>query len=207
MNSTAHPGSVASVRSPALERLLAILVETSFHASAIPTYPLASGMVSPYYVDCKKALSYAEARRLVGDLMVERIDLSTVQAIGGLLLGAYPVAIAVSDAAFRKGVTLKVFVVRKEPKSHGLGKLVEGDVKPGDRVVIVDDVVTTGRSTIEAVQKSRAEDLNVMKVLAIIDREEMGGREAIERVGVPFEALLTLRDLIAFDDKTCVPCD
>jgi len=143
------------------------------------------------------AFSYPEVRVLLGDLLLERIDVQKVEAVGGLVIGAYPVAIALSDAAYRQGHTLKTFVVRREPKNHGLRKLIEGDVQKDDRVVIVDDVITTGGSTIEAIRTSRAEGLQVVKAVAIIDREETGGRASIEQLGVPFEALFTLTDLLA----------
>ena len=179
------------------KRLLEILFETSFHASPTPRYPLSSGIVSRYYIDCKIAFSYPEARALIGELILERIQDLHVEAVGGLVLGAYPVAIAVSDAAYAKGTVLRAFVVRKEPKTHGMRKYVEGHVNKGDRVVIVDDVITSGSSTIQAILKSREEGLEVVKVIAIVDRQEARGRENIEQHQVPFEALFTLQDFKA----------
>src|SRR5436190_3437698 len=139
------------------ERLLRILIETkAFQYSQEPIFTLASGAKSSFYVDCRAALSYPEARAIVGELMLARIRPGEADAVGGLLIGAFPIAIAVSDAAYRKGSSLlRVFVVRKEPKEHGLKKLIEGAVSPGDRAVIVDDVITSGKSTIEAIRKSR----------------------------------------------------
>jgi len=179
---------------PNRQRLFQLLFETAFLASPTPRYPLSSGIVSPYYIDCRRALSYPEVRRLVGELLFERIPPLPVEAIGGLALGAYPLAIAISDAAYAKGVLLRVFVIRSEPKAHGLKKVLEGEVRKGDRVVIVDDVITTGRSAIEAILKSREEGLTVVKALALVDRQEAGGRECIESYGIPFEALFTLQD-------------
>jgi len=178
------------------ERLLQILVETqSFKFTETPTFPLASGVLSRYYVDCKIGLSYPEMRQAVGQLMNERVAGMPLDAVGGLLIGAYPIAIAVSDVAYLTGRELRAFVVRKEAKAHGLKKLIEGDVKKGDRVLIVDDVITSGKSTIEAIQKSRDAGLQVLKAIAIIDRQEQEGRKNIEAEGVPFEALCTLDDL------------
>lgn len=182
------------------ERLIQILLETrAFQYSPTPIFTLASGAKSDVYVDCRIALSYPEARRAVGELMLERITSgggAREDSVGGLLIGAFPIAIAVSDAAYRKdGSLVRVFVVRKEPKQHGLKKLVEGAVQAGDRALIVDDVVTSGGSTIEAIRRSREYGLEVARAIAIIDREEQDGRAKIEAEGVAFEALCTLRDL------------
>jgi orotate phosphoribosyltransferase len=180
-----------------IERLLQIIIDTSFNASVDPVYPLASGVLSKYYIDCKMALSYAEAREIIGDLIVEQIGSDHVDAVGGLALGAYPMALAVSDAFYRKNrESVRAFVVRKEPKIHGLKKHIEGDVKEGDSVLIVDDVITSGKSTADAIVKSREEGLNVIRAIALIDRQENNGAANIERCGVPFNALLTLHNLI-----------
>ena len=178
------------------EQLLESLIRTkSFKWSPTPIFPLVSGAMSPYYIDCRIGLSYADARQIVGELILDRIQ-PPVDAVGGLLIGAYPIAIAVSDAAYRRnGKNIRVFVVRKEPKAHGMKKLIEGEVGEGDRVVIVDDVITSGKSTIEAIQKSREAGLVVTQAFAIIDREEQGGRVRIEELGVKVDALCTLRDL------------
>jgi orotate phosphoribosyltransferase len=177
------------------ERLLDLLIQTkSFKWSPTPIFPLASGAMSSFYVDCRLGLSHAEIRQVVGELMLERVE-SPSDAVGGLLIGAYPIAIAVSDAAYRRGRDLRVFVVRKEPKSHGMKKLIEGDVAEGNRVSIVDDVITSGRSTIEAIEKSRDAGLIVTQALAIIDRQEQDGRARIEALGVPVGALCTLHEL------------
>jgi len=178
------------------EQLLESLIRTkSFKWSPAPIFPLVSGAMSSFYIDCRIGLSYADARQIVGELILDRIQ-PPVDAVGGLLIGAYPIAIAVSDAAYRRGgQSIRVFVVRKEPKAHGMKKLIEGEVGEGDRVVIVDDVITSGKSTIEAIQKSREAGLIVTQAFAIIDREEQGGRARIEEVGVKVDALCTLRDL------------
>lgn len=180
-----------------IERLLQIIIDTSFHASAEAIYPLASGALSKYYIDCKIALSYPEAREIIGDLILEQIGSVHIDAVGGLQLGAYPMALAVSDAFYRRNrETVRAFVVRKEPKTHGLKKHIEGDVREGDSVLIVDDVITSGKSTADAIVKSREEGLNVIKAIALIDRQENNGAANIERCGVPFNALLTLQNLI-----------
>ncbi|HYR53126.1 MAG TPA: orotate phosphoribosyltransferase [Candidatus Dormibacteraeota bacterium] len=178
------------------ERLVQILIKTrAFKWSPTPSFPLASGALSRFYIDCRVGLSYPEAREVVGDLLLERI-VPPVSAVGGLLIGAYPVAIAASDAAYRKNKeVIRVFAIRKEPKDHGMKKLIEGDVSKGDRVVIVDDVITSGGSTIEAIVRSREAGLIVEQAIAIIDREEQRGKARIEEHGVRCDALCTLSDL------------
>lgn len=184
----------------ATDRLVQILLDThSFKSSTSPTYPLASGALSQFYIDCKLALSYPEARQLVGRLIYDRVRSLELDAVGGILIGAYPIAIAVSDAAhLLTGKVIRVFGVRKDPKEHGLKKLIEGDVSRGQRVLIVDDVITSGKSTIEAIKKSREQGLEVVKAIALIDRQEQDGKRNIEAEGVSFEALYTLDDLRNF---------
>jgi orotate phosphoribosyltransferase len=181
------------------DRLVQILLDThSFKSSPVPTYHLASGVLSQFYIDCKLALSYPEARQLVGKLIYDRVRSLDFDAVGGLLIGAYPIAIAVSDAAHSSGKTILAFGVRKDAKEHGLKKVIEGDVSRGQRVLIVDDVITSGKSTIEAIRKCRQEGLEVLKAIALIDRQEQDGRRNIEAEGVTFEALFTLDQLRSF---------
>jgi orotate phosphoribosyltransferase len=180
-----------------VERLLEMIVETSFHLSDEPIYPLASGVLSKYYIDCKIALSHPEVRELIGDLILDQVPFEDLDAVGGLALGAYPIAVAVSDALYRKrGKTIRAFVVRKEPKGHGLKKHIEGDVVPGDRVLIVDDVITSGTSTMDAIVKSRGERLDVVRAVALIDRQELRGAQRIQESGIPLSTLFTLQDLV-----------
>lgn len=184
------------------ERLLQILVETSFHSSPTPVYPLASGAISRYYIDCKMALSYPEFRKIIGDLISEQVRGLSIDAVGGLALGAYPIAVAVSDAIYRnQGKIVKAFVVRKEAKKHGLKKHIEGDVVKGDRVLIVDDVITTGNSTIDAIVKSREDGMEVVRAIAIIDRQECGGAQNIKACGVEYNSLVLLNDLAQMQDQ------
>jgi orotate phosphoribosyltransferase len=180
-----------------VERLLEMIVLTSFHLSDEPVYPLASGVLSKYYIDCKIALSHPEVRELIGELILEQVPFEHLDAVGGLALGAYPIAVAVSDAVYRKcGKSVRAFVVRKEPKGHGLKKHIEGDVVPGDKVLIVDDVITSGGSTMDAIIKSRSERLDVVRAIALIDRQELRGAQKIRESGIPFSTLFTLQDLI-----------
>ncbi|MGH7840512.1 MAG: orotate phosphoribosyltransferase [Candidatus Binataceae bacterium] len=178
-------------------RLVEILRATSVKSAAEPVFRLASGKLSRYYVDCKQALSDPEARALIGGLAAKLIDAQALDAIGGLELGAYPIAIAISDAIFSaRGIKLRVFVVRKEPKTHGIKDLIAGNVAAGDRALIVDDVVTTAASTIKAIRGARTAGLVVERALALIDREEEQGAQNLTAEGVDFAALFTLRDLL-----------
>ena len=183
---------------PKAKRLLQILFEKSFRCSREPVYPLSSGVMSRYYIDCKTTLSYPEARELIGELIFERLgDAASFDAVGGMAIGAYPLAIIVSDVAYRKaGKSVRAFVVRKEPKKHGLKKHIEGDVQSGDRVLIVEDVITSGKSTVEAIARVREEGLQVVRAIALIDRQELQGKNAVEQCGIPCEALFTLQDLV-----------
>lgn len=183
-------------------RFLEILKATSFRSAPEPVFRLASGRVSKYYVDCKQALSYPEARALIADLICERLKDEQIEAIGGLEIGAYPIAACVSDAIYREtGISTRVFVVRKEPKSHGIRDLIAGDVREGDRVLIVDDVVTEGGSTLKAIEVSRKAGLAVKRVIVLVDRDEAGGREKIEATGVKFDALCTLKEIVELSDR------
>lgn len=179
----------------AKKRLLAILLEKSFQYSEKPIFKLASGKTSNYYINCKGTTLDAEAMNLIGHIFYNKIKTLRVNAIGGLTQGADPIAVATAMISGIIDDPINAFVVRKKAKEHGLKKLIEGDIHEGDKVVIVDDVITTGQSTIEAIENAKKEKLNIIKVIVLIDRQE-GGRENIERQGVPFESVFTKDDLI-----------
>jgi orotate phosphoribosyltransferase len=184
------------------QRLREILQQTSLQSRDEPVFRLASGKVSRYYVDCKQALSDPEARALVGELILERLGGISLDAVGGMELGAYPIATAVSDAIFRAtGEKVRAFVVRKESKQHGIQGLIAGNARPGDRTLIVDDVVTAGSSTIKAIKGARQAGLAVARAIVLIDREEEDGRMNVEAQGVSLEALFTLSELLDEHDQ------
>ncbi len=174
-------------------RLLALLRERSLiHGDFI----LASGRESKYYIDARRTTMAGEGLVLIGML-----GLSTLQtrgwaprAVGGLTLGADPVAYAIAHAARLAGQRLDAFTVRKQPKTHGAGRRIEGCLDAGDPVVIIEDVITTGRSAREAIDAVREVGAKVLGVLAVVDREE-GGRTHIEAAGVPVAALVTVSEL------------
>ncbi|WP_242396208.1 orotate phosphoribosyltransferase [Anaeromyxobacter oryzisoli] len=177
-------------------RLLELLRTLSFERRKVI---LASGKESDFYVDCKRTTLTAEGHVLVGRLLLERVRAirPLVRGIGGLTLGADPIASAVALTSFLEGEPVDAFVVRKEPKGHGTGQWVEGrrTIPDGARVIVIEDVVTTGGSALKAIERCRVEKLVPVACLALVDRLE-GGREAIEAQGVPLQALFTRRDFI-----------
>jgi orotate phosphoribosyltransferase len=154
-------------------RLLEILKRTSYRESVTPIYHLASGIDSKYYIDCKYALSDPEARDCLATIVVKMFSHTAMDAIGGLELGAYPIATSISDRIYKDtGKKIRVFVVRKEQKKHGNTSLIAGDARRGDRVLIVDDVITSGGSAIKAIDAARDAGLKVDRVVAMVDRED-----------------------------------
>lgn len=176
------------------EKLLALLVKNSFKYSEEPTFKLASGRMSHYYIDCKKVTLNSEGLELVGNLVYEKISGLQVTGIGGLTLGADPIAMAGALISTQNGKKINPFIVRKEAKGHGTGAFIEGVVQSGENVVIIDDVITTGGSTIKAIERARAAGFNIVKAVVLVDREE-GGKEAIEELGVPVDPIFTRTEL------------
>ncbi|HZX47646.1 MAG TPA: orotate phosphoribosyltransferase, partial [Nitrospirota bacterium] len=176
-----------------LKELTDIILEKSLKVADEPIFELASGKKSNIYIDCRKTTKNARGAYLIGNIIYDKISDLDVDAIGGLTMGADPVADAVAYTSVLKGKLINSFSVRKKAKEHGLKRVIEGDVKNGDRVVIVDDVATTGQSTIEAIENARAGGLHVVKVIILVDRQE-GGRENILKHNVDYEAILTKQD-------------
>lgn len=186
---------MARLRSPEKmkKRLTELVIERTFRFTEKPSFRLASGTMSNYYFNCKPTTLNSEGMYLVGNLMYGLIKSRkswTARAVGGLTLGADPVANAIAYTAYMKDDPIEAFVVRKEPKKHGTMLWVEGNVHKGDRVIIVEDVITTGGSTLKAIDRAEKCGLRVQGVVVLIDRQE-GGREAIEKKGVPVRTLLT----------------
>jgi orotate phosphoribosyltransferase len=177
-------------------RLLELLRTLSFERRKVV---LASGRESDFYIDCKRTALTAEGHVLVGRLLLERVRKvqPLVRGVGGLTLGADPIASAVALTSFLEGAPIDAFIVRKEPKGHGTGQWIEGrkTIPDGSRVVVIEDVVTTGGSALKAIERCRAEKLEPVLCVALVDRLE-GGREAIEATGVPLDALFTRKDFI-----------
>ncbi|MCD6353097.1 MAG: orotate phosphoribosyltransferase [Proteobacteria bacterium] len=178
------------------KELLQIIDQKGFQYSGEGKFTLASGKKSKFYVDCRKVTSLAKAKYLISRLIYKRIESLKIDAIGGPAIGAIPIADAVSYASYIEGNEIKSFWIRKEAKGHGLKKWVEGDVKKDDRVIIVDDVITTGKSTIDALQRAKEAGLKVVKVIVLVDREEENGKQNIEAEGVKVEALFAVSDIM-----------
>jgi orotate phosphoribosyltransferase len=156
-------------------------------------FTLASGKKSSYYLDCRKVTLDSQGANLIAHGMLELLGDELPQAVGGMAIGADPITAAIITVAGSQNRPLKGFIVRKEAKQHGTGKDVEGPVNPGDTCVIVEDVVTTGGSSLAAIEKVEAFGMKVLGVLAIIDRLE-GGAEAFAAKGYKLRTLLTIRD-------------
>ena len=180
----------------ARKRLLELLIRDSFQYSETDVFKLASGKMSPYYINCKKTTYNAEAMNLIGEILFQKVFPLDVDGIGGLTLGADPIALAVSMISFQKGKPVNTFVIRKKPKEHGLKYSIEGNLEGIKRVVIVEDVITTGQSTIEAVTKAKEAGLEIVKVIALVDREE-GGKEEVLKSVSNFEALFTKTEIFS----------
>lgn len=180
---------------PMLKELTELILEKSLKVADEPIFELASGKKSNIYIDCRKTTKNARGAYLIGNIIYDKISDLGVDAIGGLTMGADPVADAVAYTSVLKGNLINAFSVRKQAKEHGLKRVIEGDVNTGNRVVIVDDVATTGQSTIEAIEQARAGGLHVVKVIILVDRQE-GGRENILKHNVDYEAILTKQDLL-----------
>src|SRR2546430_1319858 len=169
-----------------LDLAKAILATGSFHWKTRPQFTLASGRVSEYYVNCKQLLSHPKYRRLLAELIADHLKGWDIQAVGGMEIGAIPIATAVADYVYdRTGGELRTFVVRKKPKDHGMKHAVEGAFESGDRVLVVDDVLTTGQATIDAITHARAAGLDVRHALVLVDRQEERGRPRVEGLGGP----------------------
>ena len=178
------------------ERLKKIIIELSYEKRNVV---LASGRASDFYFDGKQTTLHPEGGYLTGKLFFESIrDVKGVEGVGGLTLGADPIATATSVVSFLEGKPIPGFIIRKEPKGHGTGAWLEGrkNLKPGARVVIVEDVVTSGGSSIKAIKRAEEEGLTVLGVVTLVDREE-GGRENIEKEGYWMKSIFTKAEILS----------
>ena len=175
------------------EQLRDLLLERSLRRG---DFLLASGIRSTYYIDARPTTMSGRGQLLIGRVGLAVLDREEWDpaVVGGLTLGADPVAYAIAHAAALAGRNLDAFTVRKQPKEHGTGRRIEGGFREGMDVVVVEDVVTTGESALRAVEAVRAEGGRVIGVLAVVDREE-GGRERIETEGLSLVALFGATEL------------
>ena len=180
------------------QQLLALLARTSFR---LGQFKLSSGGTSDYYIDCRTSTLHAEGGRLTGHAILELLEKNQIltEAVGGLTMGADPIVSNVATASAWRAQSdstaplLHGFLVRKAEKSHGTGRRIEGFCREGARVVIVDDVCTTGASTIHAIEAAREAGMVIAAVVCIVEREEANGRPAVEAAaqGAPFLRLFT----------------
>ncbi|TGU72147.1 orotate phosphoribosyltransferase [Geomonas terrae] len=178
------------------ERLKKIIIELSYEKRNVT---LASGRQSDFYFDGKQTTLHPEGGYLTGKLFFDAIkDVEGIEGVGGLTLGADPIATSTSVVSFLEGKPVPAFIIRKEPKGHGTGAWLEGrkNLKPGSKVVIVEDVVTSGGSSIKAIKRAEEEGLKVLGVVTLVDREE-GGRENIEAEGYWLKSIFTKAEILA----------
>lgn len=185
-----NPRQRTSARSQLLKKL-----RHSFVYNPEPVFTLSSGRKSRYYIDCKKVTLDPEGATLVARLILDELEGVELDAIGGMTLGADPIAVAVTVLAYEGGRSLPSFIIRKEPKPHGLAPLIEGSLAQEARVVIVDDVLTSGRATERTADILKEAGCQVVKIIALVDRKE-GGRERLEALGYEVVSLFTVEDLL-----------
>lgn len=192
-----RPGGGAKGRNGAAARaeLLRLLAERSFRTG---TFQLASGRTSDYYIDCRVTTLHAAGQALIGIVALDALAEAGLEPdlVGGLTMGADPIACSIAGESHRRGRPVHAFSVRKDRKSHGRGRQIEGCFEPGARVVVVEDVITTGGSVLQATDAVRAAGGQVLGVLALVDRKE-GGRESLEDRGLRMLCLYDVDDLRA----------
>lgn len=186
----------------AKDQLLSLLAQKSFR---LGDFKLSSGGTSDYYIDCRTTTLDAHGARLTGEVFLEEIQARgwKAEAIGGLTMGADPIVVAASVAASHAGQALHGFLVRKAEKQHGTGQRIEGFRGKGARVVIVDDVCTTGASTIQGIQAAREFGFEVVGAICLVEREEAKGRPDVEAAAspAPFVNIFTANDVRAEHKK------
>lgn len=198
-----HEGNVldAQERTFMLTEHTALLQFVDDKAVKRGSFTLASGLVSDYYIDGKQITSDPRGLRLLADAIRAELTGYSVDAIGGLEIGAIPIAAAVAMASLEWDSQIPAFTVRKEKKGHGSRKQIEGILPQGSQVVVVDDVVTTGGSIVQAIEAIQSAGSSVVVALTMVDRDS-GARKALEDCGVPYRPLLTIADLGLSNERT-----
>lgn len=175
-------------------KLAKLLLKLSYREG---DFTLTSGKKSDYYFDCKQTALHPEGSFLIGRLFFEMLDKYDVDGVGGMTLGADPLISGVTVVSFIEGRPLPGFIIRKKSKGHGTNQYLEGmqNFKEGDKVVLLEDVCTTGGTLITAAERVRDAGLTIVGVLAVLDREE-GGREKLKEAGLELDAIFTRRELL-----------
>ncbi len=180
--------------------LAKLLVEKSYKEG---DFTLASGKKSSYYFDGRQTALNPKGAWLIGNLFNHLLDdITELDAVGGMTLGADPLVTATSLISFEKGGNVAAFIVRKEAKGHGTGNYIEGlgNIPKGSKVAMLEDVVTTGGSLLKACERVKDAGLEIVAVATILDREE-GGREAIEQAGYTLRSVFTRKELVEYSKK------
>ena len=177
------------------QELIELICRKSFKYSQEPTFKLVSGRMSHFYVNCKPTTLSPRGMFLVGHLVFDAIKDAHLDGVGGLTFGADPIAVAAAFVSELEDKPVNAFSIRKTRKDHGIIKWVEGDMQPGQRVAIIDDVATTGGSTIKAIERARSEGLEVVKAVILVDRQE-GGLENIRQHVTDVEAITNRDELM-----------
>jgi len=151
--------------------------------------------MSRFYVNCKPTTLHPRGMYVIGHLLFESLKAQNIVGVGGLTFGADPIAVAAAYTSGIQGEPMYAFSIRKNQKDHGIVRWIEGDVKPGDRVAVIDDVATTGGSTLKAIERARSEKLDVVKAVVLVDRQE-GGVENIRQQIPDTTALITREELV-----------
>ena len=180
------------------DKIIELIKHRSFEKSDTPSFLLSSGKTSRYYFNLRNVTMSPEGQVLIGTLVYDKIQQLNLKpnAIGGLTMGADPIAIATAFTSFLRANPIEAFVIRKEPKEHGLKLQIEGNIEKNDKVIIVDDVVTTGASVVKAMKISREHGLDVLGVIVLLDRCEENGKENIEAEGTTVHSILTIQDFL-----------
>ncbi|GBC63194.1 orotate phosphoribosyltransferase [Desulfonema ishimotonii] len=177
------------------QELTELLCRKSFKYSEEPAFKLVSGRMSKFYVNCKPTTLDPRGMFLAGHLVFDAIRTANVTGVGGLTFGADPIAVAAAFASGLKDQPIQAFSIRKTRKDHGIVRWIEGDLTPGQRVAIIDDVATTGGSTIRAIERARSEGLDVVRAVVLVDRQE-GGLENIREHVADVSAVITRDELV-----------
>ena len=177
------------------EELIEMLCRKSFKYSDEPKFKLVSGQMSRFYVNCKPTTLDARGMYLVGHLIFDRIKGYRISGIGGMTFGADPLAVATAFTSEINHQQIHAFSIRKSQKDHGIVRWIEGDIHAGERVAIVDDVATTGGSTIKAIERARSGGLEVVTAVVLVDRQE-GGLDNIREHAEAVSSIITRDELV-----------
>ncbi|MFN3504643.1 MAG: orotate phosphoribosyltransferase [Caldimicrobium sp.] len=178
------------------KEIMPFILKRAFLYNPEKPFKLASGKESPYYLDCRKVTLYGPAFKLIGELFWEEIKSLSVLGVAGMSMGADPIVCSILAASLQEDYPLEGLLIRKEPKKYGTQRQIEGNFYEGMPIALVEDVVTTGKSLLQAISACESAGLIILGVYALVDRGE-GGKDLIQEKGYPFRAFFTLPEIIA----------